>query len=324
MKYRKGWFRIWVVCAVLWALHVMYDSERDINYLFEYSFDRAKLVEIEKNRVEAKLQEALERKETNDYERNRLAKLGIPQNEYGRILDEEVEFDITLLQMLLEDPESISVEKPDMYWMVKAFLFPVIFPVLAFLAGLSVIGIIKWIKTGFLGESKSSVSQTNESMKIEEGRGNPLKKFAHWYKTAFLTYFNVHGRAGGGEYWSFIFGNIILYIAAIGFFVLAAIYRVPEGIALVGGFLCGGSMLIIFIPTFTVTVRRLHDIGKSGLWMIIPVVFQFISLREESLRLDDVTVSIFFLLSIVVSMWFIFWLTKKGQEGPNKYGPGCQ
>ena len=54
--------------------------------------------------------------------------------------------------------------------------------------------------------------------------------------------------------------------------------------------------LALLLPTFAVTVRRLHDIGKSGWWALIT-------------------------FTGVGDIFLLFWLVKDSQPGENKYGP---
>ncbi len=93
----------------------------------------------------------------------------------------------------------------------------------------------------------------------------------NWYLMALKKYATFSGRAQRSEYWFFI----LFYL--IGFILLAVIDGIigtlsPEvGI----GILSGIFMLIHILPSIGVSVRRLHDIGKSGWWyflVIIPLV----------------------------------------------------
>lgn len=78
----------------------------------------------------------------------------------------------------------------------------------------------------------------------------------------FANYFNFKGRASRSEYWWFYL--FCLLLSALGSLVDAA-----TGYA--GGY---GTMywLIVaatFFPSLTAAVRRLHDVGKSGWWLLI-------------------------------------------------------
>lgn len=89
----------------------------------------------------------------------------------------------------------------------------------------------------------------------------------HWYLEVLKKYAVFNGRARRKEYWMFFLFNII--------------------VALVGGFVSGfiqvafhidmSSMstiysLAVLIPSIAVGVRRMHDLGRSGWWIIVPVV----------------------------------------------------
>jgi uncharacterized membrane protein YhaH (DUF805 family) len=89
-------------------------------------------------------------------------------------------------------------------------------------------------------------------------------------------YADFSGRAGRGEFWTFTLINLVI-IVVLG--VLAQMMGVgknangslsPSAIAL----LCilGLFDLAILIPSLAVTVRRLHDTGRSGWWWFIQLV----------------------------------------------------
>jgi uncharacterized membrane protein YhaH (DUF805 family) len=83
-----------------------------------------------------------------------------------------------------------------------------------------------------------------------------------WYLEALKKYAVFGGRSRRMEYWYFVLFNIIVSI------VLGAID------ALLGtlGLLSGLYGLAILIPSLAVTVRRLHDIDRSGWWILIALV----------------------------------------------------
>ena len=84
-----------------------------------------------------------------------------------------------------------------------------------------------------------------------------------WYLMALKKYADFKGRSQRKEYWMFTLFNLLA------FFVLSVI----------GGFqgdqaelLTGLYSLAVLLPSIAVTVRRLHDIGKSGWWALLMVV----------------------------------------------------
>lgn len=111
-------------------------------------------------------------------------------------------------------------------------------------------------------------------------------------KTCFRKYATFKGRASRSEYWFFCLFNCI--ISSILFGLAIAINQ--ESISLIFLGLTFVYTLVVFLPALAVTVRRLHDIGKSG-WLycivFIPYVGAFI---------------------------LLYFLCKKGDSGENNYG----
>lgn len=82
----------------------------------------------------------------------------------------------------------------------------------------------------------------------------------NYYLKVLQNYGNFSGRARRAEYWNFLLINII--ISAVLMLVTAKgeskilylLYRV-----------------FIFIPSLAVGVRRMHDVNKSGWFLLIPI-----------------------------------------------------
>jgi len=86
----------------------------------------------------------------------------------------------------------------------------------------------------------------------------------NWYLAVLKNYAGFSGRARRKEYWMFTLFNII-------FAIVAMILDNVLGIAMaeIGyGPLYGLYALAMLIPGLAVSVRRLHDVGKSG-WMLL-------------------------------------------------------
>jgi len=85
-----------------------------------------------------------------------------------------------------------------------------------------------------------------------------------WYLFALKKYAVFSGRSRRQEYWMFFLFNLIFSITSsfldsiLGTIVVSLVYA-----------------LALFIPTLAVTVRRLHDTGRSGWWLfliLVPVI----------------------------------------------------
>lgn len=83
----------------------------------------------------------------------------------------------------------------------------------------------------------------------------------HWYLDVLKQYAVFGGRARRTEYWMFALVNLVVSIVllfvgrAIGFDYLQSVYA-----------------LAVLLPTLGVSVRRLHDTGRSGWWLLIGLV----------------------------------------------------
>lgn len=87
----------------------------------------------------------------------------------------------------------------------------------------------------------------------------------NYYIGCFKKYAVFAGRARRMEYWMFILFNILVSLA-IGF-VCGLLGLVDES-----GIIGSCYMLATFLPGIAVTVRRLHDTGRSGWWWWIVLV----------------------------------------------------
>lgn len=113
-----------------------------------------------------------------------------------------------------------------------------------------------------------------------------------WYLMVLKKYATFSGRARRKEYWMFTLFSIIF-----SYLTLALDYGLFETFLPMGiGILNVIYSLIVFLPGLAVTVRRLHDVGKSG-WMIFIL-----------------------LIPVIGWIWFFVLLVKSGDSGENKYG----
>jgi uncharacterized membrane protein YhaH (DUF805 family) len=89
-----------------------------------------------------------------------------------------------------------------------------------------------------------------------------------WFQLAWKRYADFDGRSRRQEYWMFtLFQCLIVFAAYIVGLVLTVI---GIGVVLIG--LCFIYSLISLIPSLSVSVRRLHDTGKSGWFLLIGLI----------------------------------------------------
>ncbi|MDP3953979.1 MAG: DUF805 domain-containing protein [bacterium] len=93
----------------------------------------------------------------------------------------------------------------------------------------------------------------------------------HYYIEVLKKYAVFSGRAGRAEYWYFVLFNIIIG------FVLGFI----EGSNFKGdGPLSNIYHLAVLLPSLGVAIRRMHDVSKSGWFILIPIYNLILALRR--------------------------------------------
>jgi len=88
-----------------------------------------------------------------------------------------------------------------------------------------------------------------------------------WYLQALKKYAVFSGRARRKEYWFFVLFYVIIVVVLS---IIDAMLGLQFGQGV--GILSTIYMLAVLIPGLAVGVRRLHDINKSGWWILIGFV----------------------------------------------------
>jgi uncharacterized membrane protein YhaH (DUF805 family) len=92
----------------------------------------------------------------------------------------------------------------------------------------------------------------------------------YWYKRVILYYFQFTGRSRRKEFWMFTLFNIPFLLTAI--LLDNLLGTTSPNLELPIGFLTISYYCFIFIPSMSVSIRRLHDIGKSSWYYIISFI----------------------------------------------------
>ncbi len=88
----------------------------------------------------------------------------------------------------------------------------------------------------------------------------------HWYVDVLKKYVVFSGRAGRSEFWWYTLINVIIGT------VLAWIGGFSSGNPGPLAFLYYIYLLGTLLPSLGVAIRRLHDTGRSGWWILIGLV----------------------------------------------------
>jgi uncharacterized membrane protein YhaH (DUF805 family) len=138
----------------------------------------------------------------------------------------------------------------------------------------------------------------------------------HYFLQALKKSFTFKGRARRKEFWSMILA------AAIFGFLLGLILGISDASENTFNICMAAFQLLLFIPSLSLTARRLHDIGKSGWFMLSPLGALFLTILVIYLLND---LSLWYLYFAPLFLFYLFYyyliLIKKGDIGDNQYGP---
>ena len=119
------------------------------------------------------------------------------------------------------------------------------------------------------------------------GQVEKLSPFQYWKKCWTSSFADFEGRARRAEYgWFFLMNAVvgfILFLPSIIALVMMSDSEDPPALFFAGFGLVVLFMLVSFIPSLAVAVRRWHDVGQSGwfvLFRFIPVVGWLVHLFE--------------------------------------------
>ncbi|SDK28349.1 Uncharacterized membrane protein YhaH, DUF805 family [Ferrimonas sediminum] len=90
----------------------------------------------------------------------------------------------------------------------------------------------------------------------------------NWYLTVLKKYAVFRGRARRREYWFFVLFNILIALTLALVDSSMGTFDPEAGTGLLGAL----YSLAVLIPSLAVAVRRLHDTGRSGWWLLLLLI----------------------------------------------------
>jgi uncharacterized membrane protein YhaH (DUF805 family) len=102
----------------------------------------------------------------------------------------------------------------------------------------------------------------------------------NWYLKVLNQYSDFKGRSRRKEYWMFVLINLIITVG-LGF--LDRSLGTTYGDLNEEGYIETFYSLAVLLPYLAVTARRMHDVGKSGWYMLIPI-YNFILACTDSVN----------------------------------------
>ncbi len=120
--------------------------------------------------------------------------------------------------------------------------------------------------------------------------------FVDAVKSAFVCSDDFATRSSRSEYWWFMLFYFLvgLVVSPIEFTIEFSVFG--QGMEMTSGIIDLLVFLVFIVPTISVTGRRLHDIGRSGWWLLIV------------------------LIPLIGALILLYWAVKRGEDGDNRFG----
>jgi uncharacterized membrane protein YhaH (DUF805 family) len=156
--------------------------------------------------------------------------------------------------------------------------------------------------------------------------------FTQAVSSVLSNYVTFAGRARRAEYWWFYLFTLLVGLATA---VIDAVLNTAfnNEIGIVGTL----TSLGLLLPTMAVTARRLHDTGRTGWWMLLPVVPLFATIlvaaatafvtlfstdTDGGLAIGmSVLLVACVLATLAAAVTLLVFLCLDSNPGPNKFGP---
>lgn len=105
-------------------------------------------------------------------------------------------------------------------------------------------------------------------------------------------YAQFTGRANKTEFWQYILVYVVIIVALS---VLASLFGKVKILRMLIMIIQSVISLALLIPSLAVGIRRMHDIGKGGGWILVNMI------------------------PLIGSIWFILLAIKDSEPGPNRF-----
>ena len=199
---------------------------------------------------------------------------------------------------------------------------------------------------------EQNFEQTQQSM---SGTVVPRLTFGQAIKEAFSKYATLKGRSRRSEYWWFsLFLTLVLLVFFLPIILVSSWYSLkgvdvnetimwPMALAGLLAFLGMLVCLALLIPSITVQVRRLHDVGRSGWWLVgclvASIVFEILAYCILGTRYGNMlplqeykeafavstfaglALSLLGIFNAALSITLFVFSLFDSHKGVNKYGP---
>jgi uncharacterized membrane protein YhaH (DUF805 family) len=117
------------------------------------------------------------------------------------------------------------------------------------------------------------ITQRQASIVNDDGTNNIFTSYINAWKTAFI----FKGRVRRKTYWYFILAHVIITI------ILAIVDQAMRN----GDVISTLYSIAILVPAISMGVKRMHDVGKCGWWIIVPFVNLYYAVKDSDQNMNE-------------------------------------
>lgn len=158
--------------------------------------------------------------------------------------------------------------------------------------------------------------------------------FGRAIRTGFRRALTFSARASRSEFWYFLLFFVLGFLATTN--IDATLYPVSDDIPVTSVFL-----VLAGVPLFSAAWRRMHDTGRSGLYVFYPLIvvvgmtsfmgfmagfapsgpgMAFAELREAAAVLGLFVTTVAFIVFMFSPLLVVWWLSRPSEKQPNQWG----
>ena len=146
-----------------------------------------------------------------------------------------------------------------------------------------------------------------------------------WEKRPLQKYADFTGRAPRAEYWWYA---LAIVVASIVLGIVEGILGIHNMIFYSYGPLTALLFLGTIVPSIAVAVRRLHDTGRPGWWVLLPIVPYALAIvlggpaiMAGGLAAGLGIAALFLFVGFICALVLLVFMVLPSAPGDNRYGP---
>ena len=84
--------------------------------------------------------------------------------------------------------------------------------------------------------------------------------------------------------------------------------------------------MVTLLPTMSATVRRLHDVGRTGWWLAVWLAgllggLLLVGSLGRGVADQGSFIALMLITWAAIGVWWIVWMVRQGESGGNRFGP---